>query len=117
MIINRKQRQALAKFRCGVAPIRVETGRFVNENINDRLCILCNNGEIENEEHCIIRCNIYNDIRQQLYSEACTVDDNFINYNDEEKFIFLMSNYQMVDKISKACLDILKRRANEIYNT
>ena len=33
MIINRKQRQALAKFRCGVAPIRVETGRFVNENI------------------------------------------------------------------------------------
>ena len=34
-------RSALAKFRCGFAPIRIETGRFERLALEDRKCINC----------------------------------------------------------------------------
>ena len=43
-------RSALAKFRCGVAPIRLETGRYERLDVNDRICPICNIG-IEDEMH------------------------------------------------------------------
>jgi hypothetical protein len=33
-------RSAFAKFRCGVAPLRIETGRFENLRIEERICTL-----------------------------------------------------------------------------
>ena len=35
-----QHRSALAKFRCGVAPIRIETGRYERLALNERLCLL-----------------------------------------------------------------------------
>ena len=43
-----KHRSALAKFCCGVAPIRLETGRYERLAVNNRICPLCNR-EVENE--------------------------------------------------------------------
>ena len=34
---------AFAKFRCGVAPIRNETGRYEGLDLNSRTCPLCRN--------------------------------------------------------------------------
>lgn len=38
-----KFRIAYAKFRCGVAPPRIKTGRYENIPINDRSCFMCKN--------------------------------------------------------------------------
>ncbi|WAR30335.1 hypothetical protein MAR_032877 [Mya arenaria] len=45
---------ALAKFRSGVAPIRLETGRYerLDNDVNDRICPFCN-VDIEDEMHRI----------------------------------------------------------------
>jgi hypothetical protein len=45
-------RSAFAKFRCGVAPLRIETGRYENKNVNERVCFICHD-QIEDEKHVI----------------------------------------------------------------
>ena len=42
----------MAKFRCGVAPLRIETGRFERLSVEDRLCFHCyGDGLVEDELH------------------------------------------------------------------
>ena len=62
MIIPRSHRSAFSRFRCGVAPIRIETGRYERLTEEERVCPFCNS-EIENELHVLINCPLYNDIR------------------------------------------------------
>ena len=45
----RNERSVLAQFRCGVLPLRIETGRFVGEKPEERLCRLCNDNSPEDE--------------------------------------------------------------------
>jgi hypothetical protein len=49
-----KYKRAFAKFRCGVAPLKIETGRYEGASIENRTCFnnICNvNNCIENEKH------------------------------------------------------------------
>ena len=49
-----KYKRAFAKFRCGVAPLKIETGRYEGVSIENRTCFnnICNvNNCIENEKH------------------------------------------------------------------
>jgi hypothetical protein len=59
----RKYRNALYKFRCGVAPIRIETGRYERLNVTDRISNICDNhdNEIEDEKHVIMKCTLYDE--------------------------------------------------------
>ena len=54
--LNRNERSVMAQFRCGVLPLRVETGRFIGEAVNARICKLCNQGSVEDEAHFLLNC-------------------------------------------------------------
>ena len=60
---------AFVKIRCGVAPIRLETGRFENIKLEERCCFNCSN-LIEDETHVILHCTVYSDIRSNLFTEV-----------------------------------------------
>ena len=49
MNLTRSQRSLLGKLRLGALPIRVETGRYNLLERNQRLCMVCNKGNIEDE--------------------------------------------------------------------
>ena len=49
--LQRKERSVLAQFRCGVLPLRIESGRFVAEKPDERLFRLCNENTPEDETH------------------------------------------------------------------
>ncbi len=57
-VVTRKHCSALAKFRVGVDPIRLETGRYEGLEVDERECPICKN-KIEAEEHVITRCPSY----------------------------------------------------------
>ncbi len=63
-IMNFKHRSAITKFRCGVAPIRLATGRYEHLNVDERVCPVCNT-EVETE-HVLTRCHAYIDFRNEL---------------------------------------------------
>ncbi len=71
-LLNKSHRSALAKFQCGVAPSRRETGPYEQLALNDRKCILCQADSIESEEHVILKCDAYADIRDYLFAHIRT---------------------------------------------
>ena len=69
-IITRKcYRSAYAKFRCGVAPIKIETCRYGLNRVpvEQRLCNECN--LIEDEFHVLMVCNRYISIRNDAMNK------------------------------------------------
>ena len=119
MTLTRKQRSALAKFRCGVAPLRLETGRYENLPVIDRTCRFCVN-EVEDEEHVVTRCPVYDNIRDILFEKASDIDANVMvitvySYRHAEKLHFVLSNENCAKFSAKALADILTHRRNLIY--
>ena len=58
--IPRAHRSALAKFRCGVAPIKIETGKYENLSINERKCFTCD----------AVECHV---ICEFLFMKTCVI--------------------------------------------
>ena len=105
--IPKSHRRALAKFRCGVAPIRIETGRFERLNEEDRVCAHCN--VVENEKHVLIDCPFYQDIRFELFESCKLACNEFETFNADDQLNFILAS-QSVFKISaKTCFSILDR--------
>jgi hypothetical protein len=107
-------RSAFSKFRCGVAPIRLETGRCENLSEIKRLCELCDNC-IESELDDMLTCPMYVRGRQIMLDKVCYVDCNFNVLNDSNKLKFLFSNPDMVRTTVKTCYNMLKTSNNALY--
>ena len=72
-----KERSLMAQFRCGILPLRIETGRFVVESPED-------------EKHFLLNCPFYDDIiNQLLHSIDLSVAWNTLN--DSERLNFLLN--------------------------
>ena len=85
MILPIQHRSAFAKFRCGVAPLRLETGKYEGLEIERRVCPFCKD-TVENEihVHVITQCPLYDDIRNNLYAKAAAADIAFNTKSDCE---------------------------------
>ena len=66
LILPPCHRSAFCKFRCGVAPIRIKTGRYKTMAEEGRKCPFCKT-VIENETHVILECPIIR-ILDPIYS-------------------------------------------------
>jgi len=108
MILPPSHRAAFCKFRCGVAPIRLETGRFEGLPVDRRLCPFCYT--VEDERHVLLKCNLYNDIRNALFIKANNVVPNFITLDDTEKMKIIFTEPNMIRMSAKSCHEILQRR-------
>ena len=114
-ILSKSNRSAYAKFRCGVAPIKLETGRYEGIPVKDRICPLCNLS-VEDELHVILECPTYNVIRNQLFQQLSTVYDIYVFSKEHILKIILGSNNDyVVKKSAKACDMILKKRMHVLY--
>ena len=111
---HRLHRSALAKFRLGVAPIRLETGRYEGLAENQRLCPLCENA-VENEVHVLLYCHTYNDIRENLFVHLNNVILNLNDMQDIQKITVIFSHPFICKIVAKACYDILLKRKFLLY--
>src|SRR3569623_1176171 len=64
-----EQRSCIAVMRSGTNNLRIETGRWRGEALENRICMLCGTGAVEDETHLLISCDIYTDLRQQMYQQ------------------------------------------------
>ena len=60
--MSKGHESAMTQFRCGTAPLRIETGWYEGIPEEERLCPMCNDG-VENELHALLECTLYNDLR------------------------------------------------------
>ena len=112
--LPKKHRSAFAKFRCGVAPLKIETGRYENRPLEDRICPFgCN--VVEDETHLMVICPQYNSVRNELFQKASSLYENFINMPDQRKCSVLFSAKDLVRVCAKTCFLILQLRNNLLY--
>ncbi len=80
--IDKYEKSLLSQVRYGILPLRVETGRFKNEPRQERLCIFCDANAIENVEHFLFECSLYDMYRLSLVEKAKRVINNWENLTD-----------------------------------
>ena len=91
----REHRIALSKMRISNHRLAIETGRFSKTPRNERLCIFCkanNIYEIEDEQHVLLRCSKFNDLRNDLSDNVRNTCPRIDSLNDENKFLYLLNS-------------------------
>ena len=107
----RKYRVSFTKFRLSDHGLMIEKGRHQRPKIprEQRICPLCKSG-IEDELHLLLKCTYCKD-RNNLLSEVEKLVPNFKNLNDQDQFIFLMTqedkqlNRKLIFQIHKWLLE------------
>jgi hypothetical protein len=82
VLSDSRKRALMFKFRSGIAPLRIETGRYemvknpdsskksrVRRPVDERICFCCGTG-VEDEFHFLCECPLYADIRMDLVSSC-----------------------------------------------
>ena len=100
--LNRRERSILAQFRFGILPLRVETGRFTGERLEDRKCIFCTEETVEDEFHILLKCDQYNKIREK------TLGFVNLNVNINESVLDLMD--KGIRKITSFLIETMQKR-------
>ncbi len=57
--LNTRKRSLTAQIRIGILPLCIETGRFRNLKVEERVSQVCNNGDVEYKFHFVCICNAY----------------------------------------------------------
>lgn len=116
IILPRHHRSAYSKFRMGVAPLRIQTGRYEQIEENRRVCFNCKD-TIESEEHVLMACPLYSDERETLFVKLAQYIPDFYSKTNQDKFICILSCdiIPVIRICAKICNDILTVRRNILY--
>jgi hypothetical protein len=85
----------MAKFRCGVEPIRFKTVRYENLLENERICFKCID-TVADEKHVVLHCTLYVQYREELFISLNQVNNSFNQLADIEKLCIMFSNENVV---------------------
>ena len=113
--LSKKYRSSFTKFRSGVAPIRVETGRYENLKLEERICPICKTG-VEDEFHVLFTCSAYDNFRNCLFNHVKCFVPEFDLLSEVEKFTVLFSHIECYKLCAKTCFLILQSRRWLLYN-
>ena len=115
-ILPSRHRSSYAKIRCGVAPNRLETVRYERLPIEQRTCFHCNES-VESEEHVLINCPLYEDLRYRLFEAFNREFPDFDNLTNDQKMSVILGcvNTELIRLGGKTCYEILMRRWTFLY--
>ena len=107
------ERSVLAQIRFGILKLHVETGRYNNTKLEDRLCQICHQNVIEDENHFLFDCTAYDAPRniwiENIYKEC----PHFHYFEPEDQLKYIFHDIpRLTAKFIITCLDI---RNNAMY--
>ena len=113
MNISKFQRSLFAQFRFGILPLEIETGRFRDVPLAERICKVCNSGAVEDEIHFLCDCSTYTEERTIMLSKVCNNSTIFADMDSLDKFVYLMANHEraVISFLSKA----VEKRLYSLY--
>ena len=109
-MLQPSSRSCIARLRSGVFPLPIETGRWRGKPIEERLCPVCPQPVVETEEHFLLSCPLYKDIREKHINQLIASYD-WNNIFNKDKLIYLFSD-NFVYATSKMVKDSFSRRIN-----
>jgi hypothetical protein len=81
-------RQSLCQLRISVHPLRIENARHHQNRLDrsERLCQNCSLEKIEDEQHFLLECPLYNTLRHDFIEKVESHHSNFSSLNNSSKF-------------------------------
>jgi len=64
-----KYRREFTKIRSGTSDLRIETGRWLKEELEDRTCCMCVKDLVEDESHFLLDCYPYESLRRKMFQQ------------------------------------------------
>ena len=107
--LERNQRSILAQLRFGILPLYIETGRYTNVKLENRICTFCDDNKIENELHFTMNCSLYKDSRS-IFFNSINMD---FTYSLADNFRLLC--IEQPRKLSKFISNIWQIRKDKMY--
>jgi len=71
-----RTRRKLTALRIGAFPLRIEVGRWRREPVEQRICLKCMSGQLENESHFLAECVAYQQPRDTLFARIREISLN-----------------------------------------
>ena len=98
-----KLRRNLSKLRLSSHKLEIETGRYNNITIEQRICRNCDKNCVEDEEHALIHCPSYSSTRARFFMEVKRIDClhtlNFIDLMKSKNIDILFCLAKFISKI------------------
>ena len=108
-IKNMKQRKSLTKLRLSNHKLMIEVGRHQKILKTQRFCPFCPQ-TVEDEKHFLISCTKYTDLRSPL-TKKCIEKEIFVHFNEEQKFIYMMSHRYIKKDIAQFVNEAMELRS------
>ena len=89
--LDDKNISTLCKFRTVNHKLPIETGRWRNIARENRLCLLCNSGDIGDEYHYIFSCSAFEDDRKSFVKQKFRYRPNIVKFKE------LMNSKNLLD--------------------
>ena len=104
----------ISQLRTSTYKLAIETGRYQRPVIpsNDRVCRMCNNGQVEDETHFIVQCISYNENRKRLQKLEIEISTGL----EEELFIKIMitTNEEELKALGQHILECLRKQKEDL---
>ena len=65
-----QERRVMVMMRGGTNDLRIETGRYEKLEKDERKCIFCESGEVEDETHFLCRCEAWREERELVLEKV-----------------------------------------------
>ena len=98
-------RYLLTSLRVGTNKLRIETGRWKRpiEPRQERVCTQCGNGEVEDEEHFLLQCRKYQQLRVEMMQNNYTRrQTRVVDLSFDQQLQFLLRNEKKPSSVSEA---------------
>ncbi len=106
------KRSHLAQLRSSIIPLQIEIGTWANKNVEEILCLVCNEGLVEDEQHFIFYCNYYNPKRCDFLHTWLKSISNFLDLSEYEKLNIFMLKENLQEFSKYMCNIWHKAREN-----
>ena len=73
----KSDRSTLCKFSVSARSLEIERGRYFQVHKQNRICLSCNMGEIEDEEHFFLNCSSYKPARDNYIQKLKAIYSNW----------------------------------------
>ena len=124
---SKAQRAEFAKLRISSHKLMIESGRCNKPNIipaDKRYCVYCKDGSIEDENHFMMHCSLYQAERTLLYEQLSDIMPNFESMAHSDKFLTLMTCKMGDYEVSKLilpfvhkCMDMRNNAPNAVVKS
>lgn len=114
LVKNPNHRRALTKLRISANNLAIETGRFGANRVprEQRICQQCTNGDVEDELHFLLQCQLYIPERSFMLSECIAECSNLSLLNNNDLIVYLLNaGGKIVKLVAKYCYDSFNKRS------